>query len=54
MNPFYLNDTMAAVIKNYEANYCTDHGYMWREDSIKADIPAGAEVVKVSELSNYE
>jgi len=54
MNPFYCNDTMASVIKNYEAKDCVDRGYMWREDKIKTDIPTDAEVVKTSDLWQYE
>gem|GEM_PF-4875256 len=29
-------------------------GYLWRDDPIKVDIPEGAEVVKTSELDQYE
>lgn len=55
MNPFYFNDTAAYLIdQSFTKEEVTKLWYLWRDEAIKVDIPAGAEVVKVSELGNFE
>jgi hypothetical protein len=55
MNPFYFNDTAAYLIDpTFTKEEVEAAGYLRRSDPIKVDIPANAELVKSSELSNYE
>ena len=55
MNPFYFNDTAAYLIdSSFTKEEVTTKGYLRRDEPIKVDIPAGADVVKVSELGEYE
>ena len=63
MNPFYFNDTAAYLIwssprstagQGFTKEEVVAKGYLWRDDPIKVDIPEGAEVVKTSELDQYE
>jgi len=55
MNPFYFNDTAAYLIdSSFTKEEVTAKWYLWRDDPIKVDIPEGAEIVKVSELDQYE
>jgi hypothetical protein len=47
MNPFYFNDTAAYLIDpSFTKEEVTAKGYLWRDEPIKVDIPADAEVVK--------
>lgn len=55
INPFYFNDTAAYLIDpSFTKEEVTKLGYLWRDEPIKVDIPTGLEVVKTSELSQYE
>jgi hypothetical protein len=55
MNPFYFNDTAAYLIDpSFTKEEVEAAGYLRRDEPIKVDIPADAEVVKVSELDDYE
>jgi len=55
MNPFYFNDTLAYLIDpSFTKEEVTKLGYLWRDDAIKVDVSADAEVVKVDELGKYE
>jgi len=55
MNPFYFNDTAAYLIDpSFTKEEVTKLGYMRRDEPIKVDIPAGAQVVKTSDLGDYE
>jgi hypothetical protein len=55
MNPFYFNDTAAYLIDpSFTKEEVTAAGYLRRDEPIKVDIPAGAEVVKVEDLDKYE
>ena len=55
MNPFYFNDTAAYLIDDsFTKEEVEAEGYLWREEEVKVDIPEGLEVVKVSELDQYE
>ena len=46
MNPFYFNDTAAYLIDDsFTKEEVMKEGYLWREEEIKVDIPANAEVV---------
>jgi hypothetical protein len=55
MNPFYFNDTAAYLIDpSFTKEEVEKAGYLWRDEPIKVDIPANAELVKTSELNNYE
>jgi hypothetical protein len=55
MNPFYFNDTAAYLIDpSFTKEEVTAKWYLWRDEPIKVDIPADAQVVKSSELASYE
>jgi len=55
MNPFYFNDTAAYLINpSFTKEEVTAKWYLRRDEPIKVDIPEGMEVVKTSELWNYE
>ena len=55
MNPFYFNDTAAYLIDpSFTKEEVIAKGYLWRDEPIKVDIPEGADVVKTSELGEYE
>jgi hypothetical protein len=55
MNPFYFNDTAAYLIDpTFTQEEVEKAGYLRRSTPIKVDIPADADLVKVSELDQYE
>jgi len=55
MNHFYFNDTLAYLIDpSFTKEEVTKLGYMRRDEPIKVDVSADAEVVKVDELGKYE
>jgi hypothetical protein len=55
MNPFYFNDTAAYLIDpTFTKEEVKAAGYLRRDEPIKVDIPANAELVKTDELNNYE
>ena len=55
MNPFYFNDTIAYVVDDsFTKEEVEKDGYMWREERIQVDIPEGAQVVRSSELLEYQ
>jgi len=55
INPFYFNDTIACLIDtSFTKEEITKLWYLRRDEPVKVDIPAGAEVVKVGELDDYE
>jgi hypothetical protein len=55
INPFYFNDTAAYLIDpSFTREEVTKLWYLRRDEPIKVDIPAAANVVKVADLANYE
>lgn len=55
MNPFYFNDTVAYLIDpSFTKEEVIASGYLWRDEPIKVDIPASADLVNISELWKYE
>jgi len=55
INPFYFNDTVAYLLNpSITKEEVTAKWYLRRDEPVKVDIPAGAEVVKTSELWWYE
>ena len=55
MNPFYFNDTAAYLIDpTFTKEEVEKAGYLRRDEPIKVDIPEYAELVKVSDLDQYE
>lgn len=55
MNPFYFNDTAAYLLDDtFTKDELLQENYLWRDEEIKVDIPAGAEVVKSKELDTYQ
>jgi hypothetical protein len=55
LNPFYFNDTAAYLIDpSFTKEEVTVAWYLWRDEPIKVDIPIWAEIVKVSELGQFE
>ncbi len=55
MNPFYFNDTLAYLIDpSFSKEEITKLGYLRRNESVKVDIPVGAQLVQASDVSKYE
>lgn len=55
MNPFYFNDTAAYLLDDsFTKEEVEAAWYLWRDEAIQVDIPKWVEVVKVSELGEYE
>ncbi len=55
MNPFYFNDTAAYLIDpSFTKEEVTTAWYLRRDEPIKVDIPADAEVVKSDALDQFE
>ena len=55
MNPFYFNDTAAYLIDpSFTREEVIAKWYLWRDEAIKVDIPADAEVVTTDSLDHYE
>ena len=54
MNPFYFNDTAAALIEDFTKEETIADWYLRRDDEINVDIPEWMEVVTIDQLSDYE
>ncbi len=55
MNPFYFNDTAAYLIDDsFTKEEVTAQWYLRRDDEIKVDIPAWADIIKTTELHNFQ
>lgn len=55
MNPFYFNDTVAYLLDpSITKEEVTKLGYLRRDDTVKVDIPSNMEIVRTSELGNFE
>jgi hypothetical protein len=55
MNPFYFNDTAAYLIDpSFTREEVIAKWYLWRDEVIKVDIPADAQIVSTSDLDQYE
>ena len=55
MNPFCFNDTAAYLIDpSFTKEEVTARGYLWRDEPIKVDIPAGVQTVRNAELDQFE
>ena len=55
MCPYYFNDTAAYLIDNsFTKEEVTAKGHLRREEAIKVDIPADAEVVQSDNLDQFE
>ncbi len=54
LNPFYFNDTMAWILWDFTKEEVEKKWYMWRDDEIKVDIPEGSDIVKTSELNDFQ
>lgn len=55
MNPFYFNDTAAYLIDpTFTKEEVTKLWYLRRDELIRVDIPADAQIVKTDELDQYE
>ena len=55
MNPYYFNDTVAYLIDpTFTKEEVEAAGYLRRDEPIKVDIPANAELVNVCDLDTYE
>ncbi len=54
INPYYLNDTVAGILWDFSKQEAQKKGYMWRDEEIKVDIPEWVEIIKVSELDDFE
>lgn len=50
LNPFYFNETMAAMTLDWEREDTVSRGYLWRDGESRVDVPAGAEIVDVRTL----
>jgi len=55
MNPFYFNDTLAYLIDDtFTKEEVEADGYLWRDESIRVDIPDGMRMVKNTELDQFQ
>jgi len=54
MNPFYFNDTAAALIEDFTKEEIEGVWYLRRDEEIAVDIPERMEVVEVKDLGEYE
>jgi hypothetical protein len=55
LNPFYFNDTIAYLVDDtFTKEEVAAEWYLRRDEEVKVDIPAGAEVVKSKELDTYQ
>jgi hypothetical protein len=55
LNPFYFNDTVAYLIDDtFTKEEVTKAWYLRRDDEIKVDVPANAEVIETKDLHNYQ
>jgi hypothetical protein len=55
LNPYYFNDTAAYLIDpSFTKEEVTKLWYLWRDEPIKVDIPDRMEIVKTTDLSQYE
>ena len=54
MNPFYFNDTAAALIEDFTKEEIIAYWYLRRDEEINVDIPEWMEVVTLDQLSEYE
>jgi hypothetical protein len=55
INPYHFNDTTSLLIDDsFTKEEVEAKGYLRRDEKIKVDIPEGLEVVKTSELDEYE
>jgi len=55
INPFYFNDSMAYLIDDtFTKEEVEKDWYMRRDEGIKVDIPATAEIIETNELKNYQ
>jgi len=55
LNPFYFNDTLAYLIDDtFTKEEVTKQWYMRRDEEIKVDIPAWADILEVMDLDKYQ
>jgi len=54
LNPFYHNDTAAALIEDFTKEEIEGVWYLRRDEEIAVDIPERMEVVEVKDLGEYE
>jgi hypothetical protein len=54
INPFYFNDTAAALLEDFDQEEIVADGYLWRDEEIKVDIPDWMDVVTSKDLWDYE
>jgi len=55
MNPFYFNDTLAYLIDDtFTKEEVTKEWYLRRDEEIKVDVPAWAEVIGSKDFASYQ
>ena len=55
INPFYFNDTVASLIDDsFTKEEVAKEWYLRRDEEIKVDTPAWAEVITTKELNNFQ
>ncbi|MEI8091598.1 MAG: hypothetical protein WCG98_05215 [bacterium] len=55
LNPFYFNDTAAYLIDDtFTKDEVEKEGFLRRDEAVKTDIPTGADVIEVKDLSSYQ
>lgn len=54
LNPFYFNDTFAQLFGRFQKGEVIKNGFLWRDEPIKVDIPAGVEIVSFEDVSTYQ
>jgi hypothetical protein len=48
--PFYFNDTIAQIVGNFDKSDVTKDGFLRRDDEIKVDIPATADIIRTDDV----
>jgi len=54
INPFYFNDSVASLYKDFDKDEILEKWYMWRDEEIKVDIPEWVDVIKTNDLEKYQ
>jgi hypothetical protein len=54
MNPFYFNDTVASLIKDFTKEEIVNQWYLRRDEEIKVDIPQWVDVLSIKSLAQYQ
>jgi hypothetical protein len=54
LNPYYFNDTIAGLIWGFTKEKVEKEWFMWRNETIKVDIPEWFEIIQSENLDKYQ